>query len=82
MRRTIRVNRNLRAVGHMRLLAGKIRRMLFDGLRLHFPAGIDLDQSFRGGPVLFFCLQPHGAAEHGLIILDGHGCAEAAFPLK
>ena len=45
-RLAVELKGNFRAVEHMRLLAGKIRRVLFGGLRLHFFAGIDLDQGF------------------------------------
>ena len=54
--------------------------MLLGGLRLYFLARIDFDQAFRGGRILLFGQQPHGAAEHTGVILHRHGSAEAAPP--
>src|SRR5260370_17770899 len=66
----------------MRLLAGKIRGVFLDCLRLNFLAGVDLNQAFRGGSILLFGLQPHGAAEHASVVIHRNGGAEATFTLN
>src|SRR6202030_764743 len=60
------------------LFAGKIRGGAFFALHLHFFAGFDLDERFRGRAIFSIRLEPHGAAEDLGIVVNWHVGARAA----
>jgi len=57
----------------VRLLAGKVRRLAFGGLHLHFLSCLDLDQRLGRRAVLPVGFEPDRAAQHGGGVFNWHG---------
>src|SRR5437016_6258538 len=70
--------RSTRAVINLRLFLRKIGSALRHRLYLHIFAGLHLDESLGGRPILAFGFPPHSPLEHRGIVIDGHRFSEAA----